>query len=465
MSSIRNFFDVNHELVLFMYGLVFFVLGLAIAVQSRRHSRLTLGQSLRWLSLFGLTHGLHEWGLVFIPIQATYLSHASVVLMQIVQLLLLGFSFVALFQFGTSMLLEEWPWLQWSAPAVGAAWLATIAASAMFGDLPTGLWLEQSSIWARYMLCFPGGLLAAYGLRVQARRQILPLGLIPIFNIVRASGIAFVIYAFLSGLIGPAGSHFPANFLNQSLFVRWFGIPVPFFRSLTGLAMAWTIIRAMEVFDLEVDQLIERMEIEQSLLAERDRIGRELHDGAIQLVYSAGLILESARIKVADDAPVARRLDRATTVLNEAIASMRSYMSDLRAAPASATLVESLRSQAKDPRLNALIEVHLELPDQPVPVIRASRTAHVLAIVSEALANAARHGEARDAEIVLLDLGSEFSLRISDNGRGFDSSNPRSGYGLRNMKDRARLLGGSLALESQPGEGCTVTVTAPWEEM
>ncbi len=72
--SIESFFDLNRSLILFLYGQVFFILGLAIFLQSWRHSRLRLARDLRWLAGFGVLHGLHEWGLVFIPLQATYLE-------------------------------------------------------------------------------------------------------------------------------------------------------------------------------------------------------------------------------------------------------------------------------------------------------------------------------------------------------------------------------------------------------
>ncbi len=66
---------LNHIIILFIYGQVFFVLGLAIFLQSRRHSRLKLARDLRWLASFGILHAMHEWGLVFIPIQAEYMPH------------------------------------------------------------------------------------------------------------------------------------------------------------------------------------------------------------------------------------------------------------------------------------------------------------------------------------------------------------------------------------------------------
>ena len=108
ITNLRSFFNLNNELVLFSSGLVFFLLGLTIMLQSRRHSRLSLARSLGWLGLFGLSQGLHEWGLMFVPLQATYMNHAGVSLLQIFQTLLLGLSFGALFQFGADLLQDRW---------------------------------------------------------------------------------------------------------------------------------------------------------------------------------------------------------------------------------------------------------------------------------------------------------------------------------------------------------------------
>ena len=72
MDTLRTLFENNRDLILFVYGMIFFTLGLMIALQSRRYSRLDLARSLKWLAAFGLIHGLHEWGDLFIPIQAAY---------------------------------------------------------------------------------------------------------------------------------------------------------------------------------------------------------------------------------------------------------------------------------------------------------------------------------------------------------------------------------------------------------
>lgn len=461
ITQVRSLFNLNNELVIFLYGLVFFVLGLTISLQSRRHSRLTLARSLGWLSVFGITHGLHEWGLLFVPLQATYMNHAGISLLQVFQTLLLGLSFATLFQFGVDLLRDRWSWLVWLPTAVTGGWLIWLLGMGLFTHIGVGLWQQQANIWASYLLALPGALLTAYGLRHQAEKQIKPLNLTRIYDTLRAAGLAFIAYAVMAGLFVPYADYFPPNWFNQSLVINWIGVPVPVFRSLTGLVILITIMRAMEVFDLEIDQMIEEMEISQRLSAERDRIGRELHDGAIQMAYTAGLIIESARRKVDDDGIVAQRLDRAMMTLNESISSLRAYMGDLRAAPITLTLAEGLQRETSDPRFTMLMDVSLQWDVPETAVFTPIQTTHTLAIVSEALSNAARHAQASHITVMAEENNGTFYLQIVDNGVGFNCPDDESGYGLRNMRDRARLLGGSLSIDSNFERGTRVLLTVP----
>jgi signal transduction histidine kinase len=464
MDAVRYFFELNRDPVLFIYGLVFFVMGLAIALQSRRHSRLDMARSMGWLAAFGLAHGLHEWGDIFIPIQATYLSTAVIRILQILQVVLLALSFGFLLQFGIELLRERWPRLTFLPLLLMVGWgfwfiMPGLALTEGFEP-----WHQQASTWARYLIGFPGGVLAAIALRYQADQHIKPLGLEKIYHTLRLAGLALLAYGLLGGLIVPGGDFFPANWLNAPNLNAWIGIPAPVFRSLAGLVMAITIIRTLEVFDLEVDYLIEQMEIEQNLLAERERIGRELHDGALQQVYSAGLLMEAAQGKLEVDTAVAgQRLAQATTALNEAIASLRAYMGELRPGPASISLADGLRQQTADPRLNAFLKVELSLDIPETAVFTPAQTSHMLAIVGEALSNAARHAQAHRVSVRVCPTDDQFQLIIEDDGRGFVGQTG-NGYGLHNMHERARLLGGRLTVNSQPGNGTQIRLEMPLKE-
>ena len=174
MPFIREFFFLNCDLFLFG-GLVFFVLGLAIALQSRRYSRLELARSLSWLAAFGITHGLQEWGDLFIPIQRTYMSQAGIVGLALLQLVLLGGSFACLFQFGVALLRPAGRarWLHGLSAGVFVAWLFVIffLLLPLQPDLTT--WHHLANALARYFIGFPGGLLAALTVTRSLTRDLL----------------------------------------------------------------------------------------------------------------------------------------------------------------------------------------------------------------------------------------------------------------------------------------------------
>jgi signal transduction histidine kinase len=326
-------------------------------------------------------------------------------------------------------------------------------------------WHQTGNIVARYGLGFPGGLLAAYGLRRQARELIAPLQMPHILRTLRVAGLALAGYSVMAGLVVPPGPFFPANWLNTAQVEQLTAIPVPVYRSLLGLILALSIIHALEVFRVELDRRLSSMEETQILVAERERIGRELHDGTLQTIYAAGLILQAAERELArtDTAPGLNRLQQSMQLLNQAVADIRGYIGTLRTTPDSRSLVVGLQDLANAPYLRSLVDVSLDLDLPEKQSLSPAYVGHLLAIANEALSNVARHAQATQARLSATATGNRLRLEIRDNGRGL----PRdyvTGYGLRNMQDRARLLGGKMTLATQPGHGATVTVDVPWGE-
>ena len=103
MTWLAELFETNRIIVLSVYGQVFFVMGLAIALQSRQRSQLPLARPLGWLAAFGLLHGLMIWGYLFVPIQAGWLPAPAVEALLVLQLLMKPLSFALLFQFGVEL--------------------------------------------------------------------------------------------------------------------------------------------------------------------------------------------------------------------------------------------------------------------------------------------------------------------------------------------------------------------------
>lgn len=462
-TSLQQFFEINLILVYFVYGLVFFVLGLAIALQSRRHSQLELARELGWLAAFGLVHGFHEWGAVFIPIQAAYQPETTIHILEGLQALMLAGSYVLLFQFGVEMLRGLWPWLVVLPLIVTVSWLLLCLVPWIVPAQDPHTWIRSTMIWARYLIGFPASICSALGLRYQADRYIKPMGMRKIYRMLQVAGVSLLVYAFFGGLVVPEGNFFPANWLNETALMRLTGIPVPIYRSFIGLILTIAIIRAMDVFEVEVDLLIEQTTLERNLALERERIGRELHDTTIQTIYTAGLLVEAARQKLPEEDKANKLLERSMEVLNEAIAGLRAYVTGLRPSLADQTLGEALRSVASDARWKSLIDIQIDEHLPPGKTFSAPRTRHVAAILNEAISNAARHGRAHRVSISAGGVDDSLVLTIEDDGEGFQESKNDVGYGLRNMRDRARLLSGVLTVESRPDSGVLVRLVAPWE--
>ena len=465
MTPLAQFMELNRNIILFLYGLVFFSLGLTLAMQSRSHSRLELARSLKWLAAFGLIHGSYEWGELIIPLQSPNLSVASLFFWKAAQLLALAASFAVLFQFGISLLAltGKWRWLHILPTALFLLWLAVVYGVLLPVMPDTDTWRNTGNALTRYFISLPAGLLASFGLRRYAQQRIVMFNAPHILRTLQTASLALFLYALLSGLIAPPAPFFPANWLNTISFSQVTQVPVRIFRSVIGLLLTISMIRALEIFDLEYLHQIEAMERKQILGVERERLGRELHDGAMQAVYTAGLLVESAVSLAAPGSPLAERLQSAIGALDGAVQDMRRSLNELTTTAENQSLVEALSQLVQDPRLAEGVRIQLALN---LPIERSlspSATAHVLAIVREALVNIIRHANASLAKISLEDNGQQAHLSICDNGRGM-SPDTLPGYGLRNMSDRARLLGGKLTISGQPGKGVALQLDFPWEE-
>jgi signal transduction histidine kinase len=464
MNFIQNFFAVNHDIIYFIYGLMFFVLGLAIALQSRHSSRLDLARNLTWLSAFGFLHGLNEWGDLFIPIQAEYLAPALIPILHYIHLFLLATSFACLFEFGAALLdsLKHRKWLHILIAGLLVGWTLIVFIPLRIGITDFNTWHDTANTLARYFIGLPGGLLAAYALRKHTLQRITPFDVPQIVRALQAAANAMGLYALAAGLIVPPVNFFPGNWLNTDTFTRYLLVPPQLIRALIGLVMAWTTIRVLEIFDVETSRQIEEMEQQQMLAAERERIARELHDGTIQKVYTAGLLVRSAQNLAAPETPLAGRLATAVGVLDDAIGDLRQNLSQLHAPVQSQEPFKSmLEKLVTDPRFSSLVNVTLDLDLPGVDTLLPERSAHVLAIVQETFANIVRHAHARNIKVTAHRPGNRLQLTIYDDGMGIPS-HAVEGHGMQNMRDRASLLHGHLVVERLE-KGTRVALDIPWK--
>ena len=460
--------EINWIILYFVYGQVFFIMGLVTGLQWRRHSHLELARPLPWLAAFGIAHGLNEWGYIFIPLQALYLKDVVVQLMIVAHLLLLAVSYFCLFQFGVELVLPLLPRFRWLRAVPGAVlvlWAMAVFLRGAVVQEPLRVLFAIGEGWARYLLCLPGATLAGLGLLRQAR-QVREFGLPRIANYLNGAAVAFLVYALAGGLIVPTAPVFPATHLNYALLERTIRIPVAVFRSVCGLAMAFFVVRSLEIFQVEDDRRIAEMERQQALVADRERIGRELHDGIIQNIYASGLTLEDTQHLVLENPTLAQH--RITTVmdaLNRTILDIRRYIYDLRAAEQSRELEVVLEDLVQELRLDIMLDVELEVQGQRCCWMSEQQVGHITQIAREALSNVVQHSGATHVVVSLGYNGDTTSLTVEDDGRGIpadpQTSEGHGGQGVANMQARARMLGGELIMNCAQGGGLCLRLIVP----
>jgi signal transduction histidine kinase len=465
-DTLAYFFALNKPAVYFAYGLVFFVLGLALLLQSRSHSRLSLARRLKWLALFGMIHGLHEWGDLFIPIQSAYLRPHVYDFLLVTHQVLLIVSFACLFQFAVGLvrpLPVGWAWVRWLPLASVVLWVAAVTLVAEPASMLD--WAATSSVAARYVAGFPAALLGGVALIRRAPQLVAPLDDATTVGLVRIMGITILAYSVAAGLVVPRAAFYPADTLNTTVIEDALGVPVPVFRSLIALVLVVAVVRMLDVFNIELDRTLSAVEEAQVLGAERARLGRDLHDRTLQSVYAAGLVLatclEIQRRQGHTDA--AEGIAQAVLALDRAVEDLRSHIAELQSPPAGVSLDEGLRDRIHGSAVEAMaaMTVDVGLPDGVRLAPR--RMGHVLAITSEALSNVARHSGAQHVTLTAHVEGKDLHLAIVDDGRGLPVDYV-SGYGIENMRERARLLSGDLRIHTVPKQGTTLHLLVPLVE-
>ncbi|MGW1790397.1 sensor histidine kinase [Streptomyces tubercidicus] len=222
----------------------------------------------------------------------------------------------------------------------------------------------------------------------------------------------------------------------------------PFTELETGplLTFAGQAALAMELAD-------RRRSAEQlTLLQDRDRIARDLHDLAIQRLFATGMTLQSA-VRFVDHPAASERLLRAVDDLDETIKIIRSTIFGLRTSGRPGhglrgRIVTAVEQAARALGFTPSLRMQ-GLIDTDVP---ADIAEHVVAVLGEALSNAARHAHATAVEVSLAVGGGALSLSVTDNGVGLPRHGRRSG--LSNLAKRAESVGGELTLET-PAQGGT----------
>ncbi len=199
--------------------------------------------------------------------------------------------------------------------------------------------------------------------------------------------------------------------------------------------------------------------------AERTRWARELHDETLQGLGNLRLVLAAAQ-RSGEPEAMEKAVSQAMAQLEFDITNLRTLITDLRPAtldqlgPEAAIRALADRMTRTGLEVDVSVDLAYERGRAQTRHIPELETA-VYRIVQEALTNAAKHGQARRAIIEVTEDERMVHATVRDDGAGFDPTSETEGFGLLGMNERAELLGGTLAVDSAPGRGATVTVSFP----
>ncbi len=202
-------------------------------------------------------------------------------------------------------------------------------------------------------------------------------------------------------------------------------------------------------------------EAERATLEERARLAREIHDGLAQHLWFAKLKFERLSSALNDaDRPLAdevtQALDAAIIEAREALVTMRSSLEE--DAPFADMLVRTVDDFESRSGLRAEFTASTGIPSTLAPRVQVE----LLRIISEALNNVGKHADATIVRVTAEVAKGELMVTVADNGRGFAQAGAFDrGLGLQGMRERARLIGGSLLVMSEISGGTTIEVRAP----
>jgi len=323
-------------LVFFVYGLAFFSMGFAIALESRQSSGLRLAACLRYLAAFGILHSLVEWADMLLLMESASPPIFDMETTRMVRTLLLGVSTGALVQFGVELIshqpagtgrlggeetrgrgdagtrrtqysepstqdsalgtqhpelithhsslithLGSGRWLRFLPLGLGLVWVGVLALLVMvYPPLGSRQWLIHADVWARYLLYLPGSVLAGFGL-VSEARSLEKGDFRSVARDARFAAATFLLNAVVAGLVVPPGQRFPELPINYDLFQAVFGIPVQILRAASAVAIAYFVLRVLRVFRIQSARQVEvanqhRLLAQQEALDAQRRVQEEM---------------------------------------------------------------------------------------------------------------------------------------------------------------------------------------------
>jgi two-component system sensor histidine kinase DegS len=204
--------------------------------------------------------------------------------------------------------------------------------------------------------------------------------------------------------------------------------------------------------------------------SERHRLAREIHDGPAQALANAIIALEFVEraIRAGGEGSASRaqeEVERIKSTLREGLTEIRRFIFDLRPTMLQDRgLVQTVEHYIAT--YQSLFPMAIEFSaNDAISRLTADQELTAFRVIQESIQNARKHARATRVDVTVGTDGSSLTVRIEDNGRGFSpdrvTTHMMGGAGLRGMRERAALVGGEIAIDSEPGEGTRIELSFP----
>jgi len=288
-------------------------------------------------------------------------------------------------------------------------------------------------------------------------------------NLVQILGVSLLLSTLVAGLVGTAFGFLAARGLVHRLdrlaeaTLAWSQGDFTVFVDDSSGDEVGQLARRLNRMAEQLQNLLDTRQ-ELTIVEERNRLARDLHDSVKQQAFAAAAQISAVKTLLKRDPEAAEaHIEEAERLTYDLRQELTNLIQELRpAALGDKGLASAVREYGADWSRQNGIELEVRVQRERSLPLDIERT--VFRIVQEALANVARHSQASSAEIGLVYTKLDITCTISDDGLGFDPDEKRGGFGLRSMQERAIALGSTLTIESVVGTGTRISFAVPLGE-
>ncbi len=298
-----------------------------------------------------------------------------------------------------------------------------------------------------------------------------PWQFLPVNELVSTLGRSFLIFTLFAGILGSIFGMLTANGLTKR------------FSNVSQAAHSWSrgdfsaVVRDTSDDEIgkltndlnsmaeQLENLLDRRQ-ELSVLEERNRLARDLHDSVKQQAFAASAQLGAARARFKSNPEQAQQhLHEADILIGKVRQELTDLIQELRpVAMKGKGLIAAVKDYAGDWCKRNEIEISAHIRGERNLPLEVEKS--IFRIIQEALANVAWHSHAKKVDVVFNFRSDFLLLTVRDDGEGFLVDQPRkTGMGLKSMKERAELIGGELIIDSKLGQGTKIILKYPYRKL